>query len=342
MDRGEPRVRRGAQHHLASPRMVMDHLPAPMGFVDRDLRVRCINQAGCRLYGYRSQRAVLGRTVPETIGPAPFARLRPALEAALSGETVVFEDVAPDRDGPGRDAISEDHYVPRFGPEQTVVGVDFLSIDVTARRRAEAAALNLCQQEALAHEGQRRNLALELHEGISQALTGLNLWLATGAGADPHVAGAQRLITGLTERTRRLAVELRPPELEDFNLLLVLRSAVRRFEQRTGIRIQFRADGGGYYLPDPVQTAVYRIVEAALSNIERHARVRKAAVTLTVKAAALTVTVSDDGPGFDPTRTRSGHGLGTMRVWANVAGGSVIVAAAPGTGVTVTAEVPVA
>ena len=342
MDGGEPRVRRAALHHLASPRMVMDHLPTPMGFVDRDLRVRCINRAGCRLYGYRSQRSVLGRTVPETIGPAPYARVRPALEAALSGETVVFEDVAPDRDGPGLDAISEDHYVPRFGPEQTVVGVDFLSIDVTVRRRAEAAAYNLCQQQALAQEAERRNLAVELHEGISQALTGLNLWLATGAGTDPHVAGAQRLITGLTERTRRLAIELRPPELEDFNLLLVLRSAVRRFERRTGIRIQFRADGGGYYLPDPIQTAVYRIVEAALSNIERHADVRTAAVTLTVDAATLTVTVSDDGQGFDPAGVESGHGLGTMRVWARVAGGTVNVAAASGKGVTVTAQVPIA
>jgi two-component system NarL family sensor kinase len=199
----------------------------------------------------------------------------------------------------------------------------------------------LCQRLVVAHEQERRTLARALHEGISQALTGLHLRLAAEA-TDPDGGDMQRLVIGLTERARRLAVNLRPPELEDFNLLLVLRSAVRRFEQRTGIRIQFRADGGGYYLPDPVQTAVYRIVEAALSNIERHARVRKAAVTLTVKAAALTVTVSDDGPGFDPTRTRSGHGLGTMRVWANVAGGSVIVAAAPGTGVTVTAEVPVA
>jgi PAS domain S-box-containing protein len=321
--------------------MVMDHLPAPMGFVDRDLRVRCINQAGCRLYGYRSQREVLGRTVPETIGPAPFARVRPALEAALRGERVVFEDVAPDRHGPGRDAISEDHYLPRFGPEQIVVGVDFLSIDVTSRRRAEAEQHALLQRAALAHEGERRNLALELHEGISQALTGLNLWLATEAGADPHIAGAQRLITGLTERTRRLAIELRPPELEDFNLLLVLRSAVRRFEHRTGIRVQFRADGGGYYLHDPVQTAVFRIVEAALSNIEHHAGVRRATVSLTVTAAVLTVTVSDEGSGFDPNAVARGHGLGCMRVWADVAGGTVTVTAVPGTGVTVTARVPV-
>ena len=74
--------RRVGQGRVASSRMVLDHLPAPMGFVDRNLRVRCINQAGCRIYGYRSQREVLGRTVPETIGAMTYARLRHAVEAA--------------------------------------------------------------------------------------------------------------------------------------------------------------------------------------------------------------------------------------------------------------------
>jgi two-component system NarL family sensor kinase len=222
-----------------------------------------------------------------------------------------------------------------------VIGCDYLSIDITARRRADEMQRALCQRLVVAHEQERRTLARALHEGISQALTGLHLRLAAEA-TDPDGGDMQRLVIGLTERARRLAVNLRPPELEDFNLLLVLRSAVRRFEQRTGMRIQFRADGGGWYLPDPVQTAVYRIVEAALRNIERHAGVRNAAIELAVDAGVLTVTVRDDGRGFDPASVETGHGLGTMQVWAELAGGSVTVAAAPGTGVTVTAQVPLA
>ena len=154
--------------------------------------------------------------------------------------------------------------------------------------------------------------------------------------------GAQRLVTGLTERVRRLAVDVRPPEIDDFNLLLVLRAALRRFDQRTGIQVQLHADGGGYYVPDPVQTAVFRIVEAALSNVEHHAGVSEATVSLAVAAGGLTVTVRDAGVGFDVQSITAGHGLGSMRVWAAVAGGSASVTATPGEGVTVTARVPVA
>jgi PAS domain S-box-containing protein len=332
--------RRVGQGRVASSRMVLDHLPAPMGFVDRNLRVRCINQAGCRIYGYRSQREVLGRTVPETIGAMTYARLRHAVEAALGGETVVIEDIAPDRYGPGLDYISEDHYVPRFGPDRTVVGFDFLSIDVTARRRAEATRQALTRRLLLAHEAERRALAHELHEGVSQALTGLNLWLATADNPDPHVAGAQRLVTGLTERTRRLAVDLRPPELDDFNLLLVLRSFLRRFAQQTGVKVELHAEGGGYYFPDPMQTAAYRIVEEALTNVSRHAGVDFASLDLSVTGTALAITVRDTGSGFDLASAPSGGGLHRMREWAELFGGSLVVEATPAAGVTVTVSLP--
>jgi PAS domain S-box-containing protein len=324
---------------MASPRMVLDQVPAPIGFVDRNLRVRAVNRAACRLYGYTGPRAILGRTVVEIVGPAIYARFRENIEAALSGETVMYEANWQGSEG---ELASEVHLTPRFGPTGEVVGCNYLSIDITARRQADAEQQALCQRLVLAHEQERRTLARALHEGISQALTGLHLQLAAAGATEPDGGKMQRLVIGLTERARRLAVTLRPPELEDFNLLLVLRAALRRFEQRTGIRIEVRADGGGWYLPDPVQTAVYRIVEAALSNIEQHAGVTQAAINLAVDAGVLTVTISDDGRGFDPDSIQSGHGLGTMRVWAKVAGGSVTVAAVPGAGVTVTAKVPVA
>jgi PAS domain S-box-containing protein len=323
---------------MASPRMVLDQVPAPIGFVDRNLRVRAVNRAACRLYGYTGPRAILGRTVVEIVGPAIYARFRENIEAALSGETVMYEASWQGSEG---ELASEVHLTPRFGPTGEVVGCNYLSIDITARRQADAAQQALCQQLLLAHEQERRELALALHEGISQALTGLHLQIAAAEATGPDGGEMQQLVIGLTERTRRLAVNLRPPELEDFNLLLVLRSAVRRFEQRTGIRIEVRADGGGFYLPDPMQTAVFRIVEAALSNIEHHAGVREAAIDLTVDAGVLTVTVRDDGRGFDPARIDPGHGLWVMQVWARVAGGTVSVDTVAGAGVAVTARMPV-
>jgi PAS domain S-box-containing protein len=322
--------------------MVMDHVPVPIGFVDRDLRVRCANRAACRLYGYQHPHEVLGRRVDDVVEPATFARLRAKVEAALSGETLVYEDVAPDWFGPGAEHATEVHLTPRFGPDGEVVGCDYLSIDITARRQADAKQQALCQRLLIAQEEERRVVAHELHEGISQALAGLNLWLATAEAPDPHMEGAQRLVTGLTERARRLAVDLRPPELDDFNLLLVLRGHLRRFEQRSGIRAELIAPGGGHYFSDPVQTAAYRIVEEALINVERHAGVSEVGVELTVEAATLTVTIRDTGTGFDPAATGSGRGLGSMCAWAELLGGTLDVTAAAGAGVTVTATLPVA
>ena len=324
---------------------VLDHIPALVGFIDRDLRIRYVNQAVCDYYG-RPREQILGHSVPEIVGPALYTRVRPGIEAALSGEAVTFYDVEPDCFGPGLDGASEEHYVPRFGPSGQIIGFDFVSIEATARWRAELERETgwraLCRQLLIAQEEERRAMARELHEGISQSLAGLNLWLATAEAPDPHMEGAQRLISGLTERAQRLAVDLRPPELDDFNLLLVLRGHLRRFQQRTGIRAELNAPGGGHYFPDPVQTAAYRIVEEALTNVERHAGVRQVGIELTVEAAVLTVTIRDSGIGFDPAKTEPGRGLGSMRAWAELLGGTLDVRASTGAGVTVAATLPVA
>jgi signal transduction histidine kinase len=328
---------------MPDPREVLDHIPALVGFIDRDLRLRSVNLAVCNYYG-RSRDQILGCTVPEIVGPELYERVRPGIEAALCGEAVTFYDVEPDYFGPGLDGASEEHYVPRCGPDGQVIGFDFVSIEATARWRAElereAALRAFCRRLLVAHEEERRVVAHELHEGISQALAGLNLWLATAETPDPHVEGAQRLVSGLTERARRLAVSLRPPELDDFNLLLVLRGHLRRFEQRTGIRAKLHAPGGGHHFPDPVQTAAYRIVEEALTNVERHAGVKQVGIELSVEPAVLTVTIRDTGAGFDPAATRHGRGLGSMRAWAELVSGALDVRAVPSEGVAITARLP--
>ena len=207
------------------------------------------------------------------------------------GEAVTFDDTEPDCYGPGIDGVSEEHYVPRFGLNGDVIGFDFLSIETTARRRAEAESVERERAQfrrlMVSQEEERRALAHELHEGVGQALAGLNLWLAGTDSPNAGVAGAQRLIAGLTRRAARLAVDLRPPELDQFHVFLVLRGFVRRFEHRTGIQVDLNADGADIRFPDTVQTAVYRIVEEALTNVERHAGVSRVGVDLARDAAGL-------------------------------------------------------
>jgi PAS domain S-box-containing protein len=330
------------------PSLVLDHLPVMMGYTDRDLRVRVVNEAVCRTYG-RPREAILGRTVQEVVGPTVYARVRPGIEAALRGEAVHFDDIAPDWYGPGLDGVSEEHYVPRFGPDGAVEGIEFLSIDVTAQRRTEAALRAseaveraLARRLLLAREDERRALAHELHEGLGQALAGVALWLAGTGASNTGAEGAHRLVEELAGRARRLAIDLRPQELEAFGLLPALHGHLARFERRTGLRVDLRAGGVDRRFPAPVEIAAYRIVEEALINVARHAGVDQATVSLAADAAVLTVTVRDSGRGFDPAATAPGGGLAGMRERAELLGGTLAVDATPGAGVAVIGVLPLA
>ena len=112
------------------------------------------------------------------------------------------------------------------------------------------------------------------------------------------------------------------------------------FEQRTGIRAELHAPGGGHYFPDPVQTAAYRIVEEALTNIERHAGVESG---LYEHRRGDRPDRNDPGcrRRVDQATIEPGRGLGSMREWAELLGGTLDIRAATGEGVTVTATLPV-
>ncbi|WP_198384001.1 sensor histidine kinase [Roseomonas sp. KE2513] len=122
----------------AALREVADNVPALIGYHDRDLRYAWVNEGFARFFGV-AREEIIGRTVPQLVGERAFARLRPWMERALAGEAVHFEDLEPDRFGTGKAGWTEEHYVPRRGPGDVVEGFYVLALDVTERKRAEAA-----------------------------------------------------------------------------------------------------------------------------------------------------------------------------------------------------------
>jgi PAS domain S-box-containing protein len=186
MEPDEPKAQWRTPHLGVIPQQGVDQIPVVIRSVDRTVRIRCAYRAACRLYGYTAPPEILVRRLDEVIGPATFTQYQSTIEAALRGETRVYD---ADWVADGAERANEVHLTPRLGPTGEVVGCDYLSIDITARRRAEVAQRKWTQALLLRQEEQRRAVAHQLHEGISQALTGLNLWLATAGGPDPHVAG---------------------------------------------------------------------------------------------------------------------------------------------------------
>jgi PAS domain S-box-containing protein len=197
-------------------------------------------------------------------------------------------------------------------------------------------------------EDERRHLARELHDEIGQQLTGLNLLLDAIDGRPPEVtserlAEAHRLIEDLVGRVRRLSLDLRPAMLDDLGLLPALLWLFEGYTGKTGVRVNFEHEGLEQQVPGEVETAAYRIVQEALTNVARHAGVSEVSVQACVANRMLTLQVVDHGTGFDwngalvePVTS----GLAGMRERAMLLGGRLAVESAPGAGTRLKAELP--
>ncbi len=224
-----------------------------------------------------------------------------------------------------------------------------LSEQIVERRRAEEELRNLSHRLVEVQESERRNIARELHDQIGQLLTGLKLVIEV-AGRLPsdeikdQLREAQLLVNELMGRVRDLSLDLRPAMLDDLGLLHALLWHLERYTAQTGVNVALAHTG----IEDQrwsleVETAAYRIVQEALTNVARHAGVDKAKVNVSADAENLSVQISDPGKGFNPQAALAAgesSGLAGMRERAQLLGGTLTIESAPGAGATVTALLP--
>ena len=223
--------------------------------------------------------------------------------------------------------------------------------DLTERKRAEEARLDLIKRLITVEDDERRRIARELHDETGQSLTALLVGLRVieqQAGKPEVVAMAHRLrkiASETVDNVGRLARGLHPSVLDDLGLLAAARRYVSDYAKTYGLAVDLRSEGvGAQQLPSLVQTTIYRILQEGLTNVARHARARTVNVELKLHDGMLNLLIRDDGVGFDPRATRtdeSGLGLHGMGERAALLGGSLDVESAPGRGATVRASVPI-
>jgi signal transduction histidine kinase len=214
--------------------------------------------------------------------------------------------------------------------------------------RANGALKALSLRLVEVQEAERRFVALELHDEIGQMVTGLKLLLETslhpsGDEEKQSLDEAIGLINDLMERVRQLSINLRPQMLDDLGLLTALDWNFKRYFKQTGIRVQFRHTPLAERLPAQLETAIFRIVQEALTNVARHAGVKEVTVRLWKDAERAGVQVEDAGAGFDADQaqaTRASTGLSAMRERAELLGGEFTLESACGSGTRVTVELP--
>jgi signal transduction histidine kinase len=223
--------------------------------------------------------------------------------------------------------------------------------DVTERNRTRDALRTFSRRLVEVQEAERRHIARELHDEVGQLLTGLTLLLEIGPrlhvdALTATVSEAHKLAQDLLGRVRNLSLDLRPPALDDLGLLHALLWHFDRYRAMTGVKVAFQQRGlDGRRFTAEIETAAYRIVQEALTNVARHSLVHEAAVQLTVNGAALFLEIADDGCGFDPDAAfdaRSSSGLLGMRERARLLNGRLTVHSERGAGTRVIADLPVA
>lgn len=216
---------------------------------------------------------------------------------------------------------------------------------LVARERAHE---NFVEQVIEAQEIERRRLAADIHDGISQRLVTLSYRLdaAARAAADPHAVAEQlgkaRELADLTLQEARAAISgLRPPVLDDLGLSGGLASLARSIPQ-----VELEVDLAETRVPDHIELALYRIAQECLQNVVKHARATTARLTFAVEENVARLEIIDDGIGFDTfehplgSDEMSGYGLLSMAERAEIVGGRLNIRSRPGAGTAVTATIP--
>ena len=231
---------------------------------------------------------------------------------------------------------------------------EILLTEIGERRRTEnalhesAARMKILSRRLIeVQESERRSLALELHDQIGQILTGLKLTLEMAArlpadDARVSINDAQSLVNELMARARKLSLDLRPATLDHLGLLSALSWHIKQYSAQTQVSVEFKHSGlEGRRFPSEVETAAYRIVQEALTNVARHSEARDAVVRAWAEEHSLTIQIEDRGTGFNIETALSNDttsGLAGMRERAHLLGGRFSIESREGEGTRLTAE----
>ena len=235
---------------------------------------------------------------------------------------------------------------PRFTDEDVRLAEAFAARAAVAVDLSERVASDALRRVVGAQELERQRLARELHDETGQALTSILLGLKgiEDAKSPSDIAAAtgqlRELVVTTLQDVRRLAVELRPKALDDFGLVPAIERLVETYREQTGIVVDLEPRLGDERLPSEIETTLYRITQEALTNVVKHAHATRVSIVLNRRDGRVAAVIEDDGRGFADSGSE-GLGLVGMRERIALVGGRLEVESSPGSGTTLSIEVPV-
>jgi PAS domain S-box-containing protein len=311
--------------------------------IDIDNTIRMANPAFERMFGFTAGNAI-GTSIDDLIAQPPgVGRDRLAQQlSAMTGESLGLTPVefkCRRRDGSTFDAACVATLTHVDGATHRLAVIT----DVTERRGLEREILEIAGREQL-------RIGSDLHDGLGQDLTGVALMLRSvvaqlrkeNSSARSDVEDIISLVNGAIESTRAMARGLAPVGADRGGLIAGLQSMAVRGMERYGVRAHFNTSlQEPLTLDDGAATHLYRIAQEAFTNAIRHGRVTQVTIDLATAEGTLTLSVQDNGRGFDE-RNASNNGLGLklMRYRAQMLGGDVTISNNKGGGVVVRCTCP--
>jgi two-component system, NarL family, sensor histidine kinase NreB len=225
--------------------------------------------------------------------------------------------------------------------------VEYVAIrtDISARKRAEAESARLERQLIEATEREQRRIGRDLHDGLGQHLTALEMMthalLARLQSEAPALVPQAHTISSHIRQTiahtRQLSHGLSPVSLEDEGLMHALRELAHLTQSSGRVTCEFSCDKNVRFGDPDVATQLYRIAQEAVTNALRHSHAKHIRITLSRAGARLQLVVEDDGVGLpDSADVKRGLGIGTMLFRARLIGANLETASIPGEGVRLT------
>lgn len=325
---------------------ILEYTPAVVYIKDREGRYTLVNTRFEELLG-RPAGEILGKSDFELFSREMAQKLRAHDHQVLqSRQPLQVEEAFALPDGPHTHLTIKFPLYDENGQPNRVCGI---GTDITELKKAQDRLRLLSGSIMTNQEKERKALARELHDELGQVLTALRMdavWLsdvlpAGNLKARKRALEMCRLIDQAIDDVRGLATRLRPGVLDDLGLIDALDWYTSDFEKRTGITCTFKAQRvprvGGL-----VATAAYRIVQEALTNVLRHAQANQVKVTLKGGPGKLTLTVTDNGRGFNPQKVGESESLGLagMQERASLLGGRFRIQSQAGKGTKVWVELP--
>jgi len=327
---------------------ILQYTPAVVYIKDADGKYTMLNSRFEELFGVRSE-DVRGKTDRDFLDPDIAELFFKNDGQVLHQKKSIQVEERFRVDGGSRTYLSTKF--PLYDGKGQVTGVCGIATDITALKKAQERLQRLSAGIMTGQEKERAYLARELHDELGQVLTALRMeavWIKKRVESSDPVASDRaltmcELIDTTIEEVRGLAIRLRPGVLDHLGLVEAIEWYTADFEKRSHITCVFE-HGDGPEIRGNIATAAYRITQEALTNVARHGDATRTKVSMSISEGKLTLTIKDNGKGFDPESLGDSDGLGmaNMRERSNLVGGTFDVQSGTGAGTCISFTVSLA